>query len=392
MSKKGDDFLRMLEQRSQTRSNGTPRQPFEEQRVVDILDLVKRGYEPPAFIVEHLVPKASLVLLTGDTGACKTSLLLHTALALATGNAVAGRFPTFSAGRPVLYVNGEMGPNELVRFTFANAAGLDLEVEALPPGRLMFAGREGLADFLFDAALKSDAAIELKSLIERLRPVVVILDTLRALFALDETKTAEVRRALDWLKNLAIEFDVAIIVGHHFRKISQVSNAPRERVSGVRDLIAAADTHVTLQSPASAAVTGILLDKTRTPYRGVRSQTAWPVESQWTDEIGDSPARSTFTAGEPKAGSAAQLGAEVDKQKGEIRALLTDGPKTLDELECGKTGNSSRKRALVEMRKEGEVIEATDRVGRASKKGRSKLFVLPGPAPEAFDYEDEDEE
>jgi AAA domain len=358
----------------------SPSAEDEPAPVIDVVDLARAGYSPPKFVVDTLIPQTGLVLLSGDTGACKSSLSLHIAFSVACGLPVAKRFQTFGNGRPVLYVNGEMGRDILTRFVYANAAGLDVDLQGLAPGRIYFEGADGFADLLFAGdPTECDSAMKLQRLVKELRPVLILLDTFRALFTADEGKTPEVRATFRWLGNLAKDFDTAIVVGHHYRKVSQVSNAPRERVSGVRDLIAGVDVHLTLRSPSGKPVSALLLEKTRTPFGGIGPGTEWPIESRWIDEAEGVPARSTFSAGEPAEAAAADASAKLEAAKGEILELLLIEPRTRKEIDCDKAGSRTRRRALESLLNAGDVIVM------AQKKGRSELLGLPGTVESLFD-------
>jgi hypothetical protein len=114
---------------------------------IDAADLLVRPYAPPRFLVEHLIPECAIALLSADTGAGKSSFLLHAALSIAFAMPVASRFGVAAQTAPLLYLNGEMSSDVLARFLHANAAGIGVDVSDLPRGRLLFEGRSGLTDF-----------------------------------------------------------------------------------------------------------------------------------------------------------------------------------------------------------------------------------------------------
>jgi AAA domain len=344
--------------------------PWAETLVtVDAAELLARPYEAPRFLIEHLVPENSIVLLSADTGSGKTSLLLHTALAASLALPVAGRFGVCAAASPVLYFNGEMTPAMLTTFLRANALGMGIG-DNIPAERLKFQGKSGRAD-LFLSVDNDNARWLFRNWLLTLRPKLVILDTLRALFEVDESKTTEVRKLFSWLREVSEEFSCTIIVAHHVRKLSAVSNALRERVSGARDLIAAVDVHIALRAPAGRPANAILLDKTRTPHAGVHPGTEWPLQGTWTGE----PPRSLWIAAEPST----QSSAPIESAQQEILDLLTtEGPKTKKDLAA--TGGT-RRRALEALLKDGQV-------SKAGKKGQADLYDLQSPASaELFDDE-----
>ena len=330
-----------------------------ELRTIDAADFLQCPYAQPRFLVEHLIPEQALTLLSADTGAGKSSFLLHTALSIAFALPVATRFGVALACRPVLYLNGEMSADVLSRFLHANAAGIGVGVADLAKGKLVFEGQNGLTDFFLGLADRAPAE-RLERLLDDTRPSLLVLDTFRALFEADESKTKEVRTVFQWLRSLSERFGCSIVVAHHIRKLSQVSNQMRERVSGSRDLIGAVDVHIALRSLGGQPASAIRMDKTRTPSGDVSAGTEWPLEASWLD--GDPPT-SRFTVGEPSR----QNPTPIENAQREILAMLAAvGPKTIAEL--GASGGS-RKRALDALRESGSVVAA-------GKRGRAVLLAL----------------
>ena len=321
---------------------------------IDAADLLQRPYAAPRFLVEHLIPERAITLLSADTGAGKSSFLLHTALSIAFALPVAGRFGVAVRDAPLLYLNGEMSIDVLTRFLHANAAGIGVDVADLPKGRLLFEGDSGLTDFFLGFHDRGPAD-RLEQLLERTRPAVLVLDTFRALFEADESKTKEVRTVFAWLRTLTERFDCSIAVAHHIRKLSQVSNGARERVSGSRDLIGAVDVHVALRSLGGQPANYVLIDKTRMPSGGVSAGTEWPLQASWLD---GEPPQSRFAAGEPTR----QNTATTETAQQEILDVLNaEGPKTIADLGAG---GGSRKRALDALRENGSII-VVGKSGRA---------------------------
>ncbi|MGH8165450.1 MAG: AAA family ATPase, partial [Rhodanobacteraceae bacterium] len=311
---------------------GDVRNPYV---VVSARDLLTQPYTEPTFLVEHLIPERSVVLLSADSGAGKTSFMLNAVFSLGLGMPIANRFGAFGT-RPTLYVNGEMSTGTLVRFMYATIAGLGVDVEECASEKVLFEGANGLTNF-FLAINDKTAADYIEGLLERVRPQLIVLDTFRSLFEADENKSREVREVFAWLRRLCEAYDLSIVVSHHLRKLSQVSNNQRERVSGSRDLIAAVDTHVTMRSPSGRPVNALVLDKTRTPHAGIAAGCEWPIDARWID---GSPPRSTFTAGDP-AGE--RTGADDVAQEEILALVATEGPLTVRDLDAS---GGARKRAL----------------------------------------------
>jgi hypothetical protein len=222
----------------------------------------------------------------------------------------------------------------------------------LPPGRIHFEGAGGLATFRF----QPDDQVRLERLIKRLSPVLVVFDTMRALFEVDENDAGDVRRPFAYLRQLCENHDCSAVVAHHVRKIGQVSNSDRERVSGSRDIIAAVDVHVALKSVDGRPLHAIKIDKTRFPHAGVAVGTEWPVTA--TLEPG-TPPRSIILAAEhtsPKVVAEKLAHAEAAI----LERLEAEGPLTIAALGADR-GNA--KRAFETLRKAKAVV-VVDKVGR----------------------------
>ena len=164
-----------------------------ELETVDAAELLAADYAEPRFTIEHLVGERGITLVSSDTGGGKTATLINASVALALGERVAGRFATVASDRPVLFVNGEMGGDLLQQYLHQAVAAFAAPLLA---GRIYFEGAGGLATFRFRPA---DCA-RLERLVERLDPVLVIFDTMRALFEVDENDAGDVRRPFAYLR------------------------------------------------------------------------------------------------------------------------------------------------------------------------------------------------
>jgi KaiC/GvpD/RAD55 family RecA-like ATPase len=331
-------------------------EPFE---TIDAADILSQPYVEPAFLAKHIIPRRAVGLVTGDSGAGKTALMVHACVAIAVGLPVAGRFDVEPDARPVLYINGEMAGPDVHRYLASAAAGIG---QPIPHGRLHFEGRDGFASFqLSDESKKS-----LEATCEVVQPCLVIFDTSRALFAsMDENSAAEVGMTFSWLRALANRFDCSVIVAHHRRKISATSNSDRERVAGSTALIGAPDFHVVLRASGGKRLTSIKLDKTRTPFEGVASGTEWAVEARLEPVAGYAP-RSIFVAGDCVTEAAAID--KLDDAKAEILALIdAEGPLTIEAMGAAK---GTRKRAYEALRSIGVIVEC-------GKDSRKTLYGLP---------------
>ncbi len=325
-------------------------------QTLDAADLLCQSYEPPKFVVEHLIAERGVTLVSADTGGGKSAFLMHASVALALDALAAGRFETAAAGRPVLYINGEMGRDLLRQYVHQAVAGFG---GAVPPGRIIFEGCDGLATFRFN----DQDCERLERLIEQIRPAVIVFDTLRALFEIDENDAGEVRRPFAVLLRLCQAYDCAAVVAHHVRKIGAVSNSDRERVSGSRDIIAAVDIHLVLKSRDGRPMHALKVDKTRFPLDGVAAGTEWPITARL--ESGEPPCSIIIAADATSPEAVAEK--VTDAESAILDRLEAEGPLTIVALGADR-GNM--KRAFEQLKKAKTIVV----IGKIERK---TLYGLP---------------
>ena len=217
---------------------------------IDIADLDALDLPEVQFLVDYLLPEVGLVLFSGDSGSCKTALMMHLGVAIALGERVGGRFKTARGAGPVIYLNGELDPALLRATARQAAAGFGKTVAELPRGRFKFEGEDGRSTLHFRSDFTDTAErARFAAMIGNVRPSLVVIDTQRALFDLDEKEATQVGPAFTWLGEISTAYRCCIVVLHHLRKMGAMNNGERERVSGSRALITGVDVH--LQAKAS---------------------------------------------------------------------------------------------------------------------------------------------
>jgi archaellum biogenesis ATPase FlaH len=334
---------------------GRDARPLSLPRIQDAARALTETCPPPTFLIEHLIPMASLGLWTGDTGAGKSSLAIAAALSVATGETFGERFAS-SGPANVLYINGEMGASDFRRALRAYIC--DQSRENLQPGRFSFVG----LDILSSGCSRNGGGAMVEALAAYIGETdarLVVLDSFRALFGTDENSAVDVRSVLSGVKALAEQHKCAVIVLHHVRKMGPVSNSPRERASGSRDLIAAVDVHLALRCAAGSFADGLVLDKTRTPWDNVRAQTEWPIRAQFVDTH-PAEARIRFDAPTRRSNTQALDDAVSDI----IATLRSEGSLSRKRL---RAENGTRRRALEALLDDGRILD----VGRD---GRQHLY------------------
>jgi predicted transcriptional regulator/archaellum biogenesis ATPase FlaH len=81
---------------------------------LDILEMVKKKPKEPDMIVDRIIPRTTIIIVSGPGGASKSYLTTQLALSLPTEKVFLRKYPS-PKRRRVLIVNGEDEPNELHR-------------------------------------------------------------------------------------------------------------------------------------------------------------------------------------------------------------------------------------------------------------------------------------
>jgi hypothetical protein len=248
-------------------------------RTIDLRALLELDLPPPDFVVEHLFPRRSLVLMSGDSGAGKTALIVHAGIAIVLEKPIGNRFEPV-AGAKVLYVNAESDPSLISLSVKQALAGLDATAEALPWNRWEFVGDQGFADVCLTPGAAGDAdKRRFEKKIATFRPDVIVFDTHRAIFQVDDRDNIQVSIGLNWLKILAIKFNCCIVVVHHQKKLSAGSNSTRERITGAAAFREIPGVVLSAVSDNGCPMTALNIDKTRFARDDVQTGKAFPVEA-----------------------------------------------------------------------------------------------------------------
>jgi hypothetical protein len=171
--------------------------PLPSRSFVNLRELEQLCQEQPAsYVVEGLLPADDVHVAVGDSGLGKTPWAYQLGLCVATGQPFLG-FPV-QQGR-VLYFDGENGLEQIkgISDSLCNY----LRIEECPENFLVRTDETGIAN----------AA-------KRLKPSLVIVDTLRALYPDAERSNDEMARLLNDLRLVARKERSAILLLHHPRK------------------------------------------------------------------------------------------------------------------------------------------------------------------------------
>jgi hypothetical protein len=173
-------------------------EPFAE----TVSEFLCRHVEPLQWIVANLVPVAGLVLVAGAQKSHKTWLGIDLAIAVASGTEFLGR-PVLQG--PTIYILEEGSPNAIAdryRVITARRGGADVSHIAMRRG--LRADDDKSWQRVMDA-------------VARIKPVLIVLDPLIRLHALDENNSVDMARIMARLGALT-ELGTAVVVIHHIAK------------------------------------------------------------------------------------------------------------------------------------------------------------------------------
>jgi len=236
------------------------------------LALLEQPPAPPDYLVDGLAERGSVILLTGDAGTAKSFIAADLSIAVAQGRPWLGR--DVKQGR-ALYVGAENSLRLTVRRL--RALGLRGTDKALcylcrPPIIL--------CDPEHRRALRDE--------VERHRPDLMVLDSAMSLSGIDPNDNAAVAEWMGWVRQLAEDHDLVVIVLHHESKSHVSTNrstgAAAKAALGAMSWRGQADLHIAVELPQNprerATVDGDVVDRWRVRFR-------LPKEREFTDSEGD---------------------------------------------------------------------------------------------------------
>ena len=176
------------------------------------------GLEIPLrrWIVQDLIPDRTVTMLSGDGGIGKSLLALQLAIAVSMQREWIGTLPEYG---PAIYVSAEDDRDELHRRVAGIAAkqGIDLtdlrDLHMIPlaGSDAVMGVPEGKANLIRETAVWRG----LVQHVERLRPRLIVLDTLADVFAGNEIARQEARQFVGQLRGLALRFELAVVLLAH---------------------------------------------------------------------------------------------------------------------------------------------------------------------------------
>ncbi len=192
--------------------------------------------QPPeqTWLIQDLWGLAAVGIIGGAPKSCKSFLGLDMALSVASATPCLGRFTVQAQGPALVFLAEDSLPAVRARLEglcahrHLDIRGLNLYVITAPSLRL---------DQGRDQQL-------LETMLERLKPRMLLLDPLVRLHRLDENSAADISKLLGFLRDLQRTYDTAIVLVHHASKKHRAQ--PGQALRGSSDLHAFGDSNAYL--------------------------------------------------------------------------------------------------------------------------------------------------
>lgn len=184
--------------------------PFDKFAIMDI--------DKPEWLVEGIWQKGTYGMIAGEPKTYKSVMATDLALSVASGKAFMNTFPVKSIGA-VIYIQEENNISTVQDRVFKVAAAKGMLTStmtgwALPDNLpVYFSNNCGIN------LTNADSRELIEKTIKEIKPVLVILDPLYMMMGgVDENSATEVGGILKWLTYLRNEYDVSVLLCHHYNK------------------------------------------------------------------------------------------------------------------------------------------------------------------------------
>jgi archaellum biogenesis ATPase FlaH len=199
-----------------------------EDNIISTKTLLEGGVPEIQFLVPGCIPKACIVLLTGDSGAGKSWIAYDLALAVSNGSKWLGRGASVEEPKTVLILNYD-NPTDILRIRISKM-GVD-------PERNVFYHTQGS---VLKMLRLPQEGVSLKMIIDQLQPSLTIVDSLRQGHTYDENNNQDMSNLMNIFKTwTTIESKNTVLILHHTAKKNSSSWAASARGSG--EIIASSD-------------------------------------------------------------------------------------------------------------------------------------------------------
>ena len=209
----------------------------EESKADDEIDIIWDNElqnweeEEKEWIIDKLIPSRSVCILAGKRGTLKTFIALLIGYSVASGNDFLDHFSTRKGG--VIYLDKENGIPIMKKRTNMLKNGMELNGKDLRIGFICFS----------QLKVDKEADIEkIEKLIEKHKPLLLIIDTYRRGISFDENDAGAVSALfVDILRPLVEKHNISALLIHHNRKSAGIVPDEMDELRGSSDLANYAD-------------------------------------------------------------------------------------------------------------------------------------------------------
>lgn len=184
--------------------------------VLEYTNLTLDPIPPRDWVVPQRVPGRNVTLLSGEGAVGKSLLLLQLSAAISLARDWIGTLPVTG---PVIYLSCEDDDEEICRRLEAiaehyKATRADIAEQLRV---LSFAGRDSVLAYTdrHDRVRPTPLFEQFKADAVRLRPKLIVIDTVADVFGGNENDRAQVRQFVTMVRGLALEVDGAVILASH---------------------------------------------------------------------------------------------------------------------------------------------------------------------------------
>lgn len=235
------------------------------------------------WLIEGLWADQAVGILGGEPKCCKSFLALDVALSVASGAACLRQFPVRRTGKVLLFPAEDSLAIVRQRLEgIASAAGVSFP--ALP------------VEVITAPSLRLDTAADrqrLSDTVQKIQPVLLVLDPLIRLHRLDENDASQIAALLSYLRELQRQFQLAVLLVHHARKDSH-SSRPGQALRGSSELHGWGDSNLYMRRKGTQLTLS-------TEHRAAPSQDHIPLELTQTGSAVALTVLENQSTSEPKA-------------------------------------------------------------------------------------------
>jgi len=191
-------------------------------RVYDIEELCTLKDDGRRWLVKNMIPRIGRTMVWGEGGAYKTSLLFDLCVAVASGGSLLRQFPVEEHG-PVFIVSAEgskyTNRDRILDHLRAResdspelyARGDRPPIPSVADCPLYYCQQAYVLDDMQDAK-------EFREDVERIKPILILLDPLDSFLEGDENSAKETKNFRRFLDTIVSEFECALLIIHHSTK------------------------------------------------------------------------------------------------------------------------------------------------------------------------------